>query len=314
MHQQRKPITVLTSRVPPGRLATAAFTLIELSIVLVIIGLIVGGVLVGQSLIAAAGVRATISQIEKYNTAVNTFRDKYGGLPGDISAGSAAQFGFAARVASLGQGDGNGVIQGYDPWSPPGSDTGCISASGEAGMFWEDLTAANGLNVNLIDGSFNQASMTSLASNNVGNYFPTAKLGQGNYIYVWSGGPGTWGGGSGNGTNYFGLSVVTGTVSGTGIFSTPGLSVTQAYSIDKKIDDGLPMSGNITAVYNTWSAPSGCYGTAAGGGGFGNPYNTATPGSATTCYDNGNVSQAVQQYSLAQNTSNLNCALTFQFQ
>ncbi len=34
------------------------FTLIELSIVLVIIGLIVGGILVGQSLISAAGVRA----------------------------------------------------------------------------------------------------------------------------------------------------------------------------------------------------------------------------------------------------------------
>ena len=51
-----------------------------MSIVLVIIGLIVGGILVGQSLIAAAAVRAQISQIEKYNTAVNTFRDKYGGL------------------------------------------------------------------------------------------------------------------------------------------------------------------------------------------------------------------------------------------
>jgi prepilin-type N-terminal cleavage/methylation domain-containing protein len=39
------------------------FTLIELSIVLVIIGLIVGGVLAGQSLINAAAVRAQISQI-----------------------------------------------------------------------------------------------------------------------------------------------------------------------------------------------------------------------------------------------------------
>jgi prepilin-type N-terminal cleavage/methylation domain-containing protein len=55
-----------------------AFTLIELSVVLVIIGLIVGGVLVGQGLIRAAGVRATITQIEKYNQAVNAFRGKYG--------------------------------------------------------------------------------------------------------------------------------------------------------------------------------------------------------------------------------------------
>ncbi len=39
----------------------AGFTLIEMSIVLVIIGLIVGGVLVGQDLIRAAEVRAQIS-------------------------------------------------------------------------------------------------------------------------------------------------------------------------------------------------------------------------------------------------------------
>jgi prepilin-type N-terminal cleavage/methylation domain-containing protein len=57
------------------------FTLIELSVVLVIIGLIVGGVLVGQSLISAAAVRAQISQIEKYNTAANTFKGNMGISP-----------------------------------------------------------------------------------------------------------------------------------------------------------------------------------------------------------------------------------------
>jgi prepilin-type N-terminal cleavage/methylation domain-containing protein len=87
------------------------FTLIELSIVLVIIGLIVGGVLVGQNLIDAAAVRAQISQIEKYNTAANTFRGKYGYLPGDIPNPYAAQFGFLPRGTYKGQGDGNGVIQ-----------------------------------------------------------------------------------------------------------------------------------------------------------------------------------------------------------
>jgi prepilin-type N-terminal cleavage/methylation domain-containing protein len=47
------------------------FTLIELSIVLVIIGLIIGGVLVGQDLIHAAQTRAAVSQLERYNSAVN---------------------------------------------------------------------------------------------------------------------------------------------------------------------------------------------------------------------------------------------------
>jgi hypothetical protein len=73
---------------------------------------IVGRILVGKDLIAAAGVRATITQIEKYNQAVNTFRDKYDGLPGDLTASAATQFGFVARGPQPGEGDGNGVIEG----------------------------------------------------------------------------------------------------------------------------------------------------------------------------------------------------------
>jgi prepilin-type N-terminal cleavage/methylation domain-containing protein len=52
-------------RVSIDRQGASGFTIIELSIVLVIIGLIVGGVLVGRDLIKAAEVLATISQIEK---------------------------------------------------------------------------------------------------------------------------------------------------------------------------------------------------------------------------------------------------------
>lgn len=83
--------------------ACDGFTLIELSIVLVIIGLIVGGVLVGQSLINAAAVRAQVTQIEKFNSVVNTFYGKYGYLPGDLPAGPAAQFGFASRGSYAGE-------------------------------------------------------------------------------------------------------------------------------------------------------------------------------------------------------------------
>src|ERR1035438_8206439 len=114
MNQHRKPMAAHASCVPLRRPETAAFTLIEMSIVLVIIGLVVGGILVGQNLIAAAGVRATISQIEKYNTAVNTFRTKYDALPGDMNASVAKQFGFVARGTQPGEGDGNGIIEGIN--------------------------------------------------------------------------------------------------------------------------------------------------------------------------------------------------------
>ena len=92
--------------------AQHGFALIELSIILVIVGLIVGSILAGQDLVRAAAVRATISQIERYNTAVNTFRGKYNYLPGDIKDPDASGFGFAARGQYAGEGDGNGLIEG----------------------------------------------------------------------------------------------------------------------------------------------------------------------------------------------------------
>src|ERR1700688_3889289 len=97
-------------------LSSSGFTLIELSIVLVIIGLIVGGILVGQDLIKAAEVRAQISQIEKYNQAVNTFRAKFNAIPGDMAVSTAQQFGFLVGFACTGQQggrDGNGLIDGF---------------------------------------------------------------------------------------------------------------------------------------------------------------------------------------------------------
>lgn len=53
------------------------FSLVELSIVLVILGLLTGGILAGQSLIRAAELRAVSTEYSRYATAVQSFRDKY---------------------------------------------------------------------------------------------------------------------------------------------------------------------------------------------------------------------------------------------
>jgi prepilin-type N-terminal cleavage/methylation domain-containing protein len=292
---------------------SAGFTLIELSIVLVIIGLIVGGVLMGQSLIGAAAVRAQVSQIEKYNTAANTFREKFGYLPGDIKDPDASNFGFQPRGAYAGEGDGNGVIEGVSA-NTSSSNQGYFEFMGETLMFWVDLGAAH-----LIDGNFSIAASTSYSYGNItqssspgpASLFPSGKLGT-NSIYVYSYG----------GTNYYGLSIINlvGTVQ---TWTNPGLSVQQAYAVDSKIDDGLPQSGNVTAEYLSPAYSSSKIAWASGGGlpgnnGGGNPPSpttNATPGSVTTCYDNGNTAGNPQRYSVEiSNGSNVNCALSFRFQ
>ncbi|MFZ4541879.1 MAG: type II secretion system protein [Rickettsiales bacterium] len=54
-----------------------AFSLVELSIVLVILGLLVGGILSGQALIRASELRSVSTEQQRYFTAIQTFRDKY---------------------------------------------------------------------------------------------------------------------------------------------------------------------------------------------------------------------------------------------
>jgi hypothetical protein len=279
-----------------------------MSIVLVIIGLIVGGVLVGQDLIRAAGVRATISQIEKYNQAVNTFRGKYGYLPGDIPNPYATNFGFASRGTYPGEGDGNGVIED-NRYNTAVGNLGTFQGGGEISLFWVDLSAAN-----LIENGFSSGCavygclpdpVTASTTPTLDGLIPEAKLGRGNYVYVYSGGVLAAGSGAaGNGLNYFGFEQMSQYSRANGYATTPNIRVDEAYRIDSKIDDGLPMSGRVTAVYvsNTMRMV---------GGVPGNPVSA----SSTTCYDNGNNASNPLQYSLSQNAgADANCALSFQFQ
>ncbi len=67
---------------------TKGFSLIELSIVLIIIGLLIAGITGGASLIRSAELRSTISEIRNYQTAVNAFYTEKGYLPGTIQGSS----------------------------------------------------------------------------------------------------------------------------------------------------------------------------------------------------------------------------------
>ncbi len=90
--------------------ANKGFTLVEIAIVVVIIGLVVGGIIVGKDLVEAAKVRSTMTSINQYSTAMNTFKLKYGFWPGDIPYTRALQSGAATSdlVAWHGSMSGNG--------------------------------------------------------------------------------------------------------------------------------------------------------------------------------------------------------------
>lgn len=109
------------------------FSLIELSIVLVILGLLVGGVLAGRALIQAAELRSQVRQLEQFYAASLQFKDQYFTLPGDLN--TATQF-WPTTV----NGNNNGRLD---------AGTGARVFTGEAGFFWQHLALAG-----LIEGNY----------------------------------------------------------------------------------------------------------------------------------------------------------------
>jgi prepilin-type N-terminal cleavage/methylation domain-containing protein len=287
------------------------FTLIEISIVIVVIGLLLSGILVGKSLIEAAALRSTITQIESYQVAVNTFQLKFNCLPGDCK--NASQFGLPAGGTRPGERDGNGLIQGY--FSFPGDEGayGTMSFYGEGGLFFTDLSKAG-----LINETFNATLNQSENNIDPQYYVPRVKNLSGSHISVNSGVyP--------YGVNQFTISKILDLydqfwAQAPDMDAEPSLTSAQAYYIDSKIDDGLPQHGKVTAqylntFYNWWAggfyAPGGAYDPVTNG-----PTTEATPMTLNTCYDNNNVAGAVMRYSRNEydESGRPNCALSFWMQ
>lgn len=231
----------------------SGFTLIELSIVLVIIGLIVGGVLVGRDLINAAEIRATVRQIEQFNAAANAFRSKYNCLPGDCA--DAEEFGFDP----LSKGNGDGVIGVINIGDCSGLGFSCPFIH-EYIDFWYHLSAAG-----FIANTIKPYHLLSQSNPSVdfagGTATPPVKLtslgaaaGWGVYNFK---------------DAYFILSPVatalgkvpprgfllnSSALPDIGVATVAGyFSPSSIYVIDQKLDDGLPLSG----IARAWSMASG---------------------------------------------------------
>ncbi|MEI7668755.1 MAG: prepilin-type N-terminal cleavage/methylation domain-containing protein [Pseudomonadota bacterium] len=238
------------------------FTLIELSIVFVIIGLIVGGTLVGQDLYHSAELRSTVTQYEQITTAMNTFRVKYNCLAGDCA--SATDFFPSASIpnycitptlvkrAATYNGDGNGIIKfsnnyGYDEstavWQHL-ADAGLIAGQYSGGYIagYCGYGMKPGINV--------PAAKMAYSGTSVPAGYAVAPNGLTNPLFF-SFNPST-------GTAYFPApfdSYLSGTAnvlmlssSVSNGWSFYGLAAIDAKNIDKKIDDGKPLTGRMVGL------------------------------------------------------------------
>lgn len=190
------------------------FTLVELSIVLVIIGLLIGGILVAQSMIESTKIQSFARQVGQFDAAVGTFIDKFNDLPGDNSL-------FGATESSNTLGDG--TIEGLDG--------AILEFDGEIGSFWNDLSEAGLTSESgtvYTDRDTNAATALTL-----GTVIPKASAGSDAGVIAF--------GVSGN--NFYWIS---GVGSDESLSSLPDAFVpADALAIDTKLDDGDGDAGDV---------------------------------------------------------------------
>ena len=210
------------------------FTLIEMSIVLVIIGLIVGGILKGQEVIESARQKNTAAMIDQIKAGHNTFVDRYRSLPGDFDEGQ------TKISASVANGDRNGYIGAAAATAV--SNAAAIGAivgnTGEFYHYFQGMVAAglfgggqvgNSTSASVFSGGSTPSPLPATPWSNTG-FTVTSGVHEGD------GSQGTR-----LQATWLRLQGTTGAISST----TGALSTAGAYQMDQKFDDGVPMLGRI---------------------------------------------------------------------
>lgn len=215
--------------------AREGFSLVEISIVLVIIGLLAGAVLAGQSLIHSARLRNTIGDITEFRQAITFFHEQYAEYPGDMPTAT-QNWG----KADGGGGDGTGAdcrdTISTDKTTCDGDGDGKIetadASTNEALRLWQHLANAELLE-NKFTGAFN-ASGDLEAGTNV----PEAPVNGGVYeVYYQNAALFDRTG------HLIKLAAITDSTADNAV-----LSPHDAFALDEKYDDGKADSGAIVAL------------------------------------------------------------------
>lgn len=215
------------------------FSLVELSIVLVILGLLVGGILAGQSLIHASELRAVGTEYNRYKTATMGFRDKYLYLPGDLP-NAIVFWGAADGGDGINSDCKNAETTNGNTCNGNGDGIIDFSPAYEYVRFWQQLG-----NAGLIEGKYiGTTSVTVCNAATPGCLYPASKFSGGLWTvwmddvntssYVYNG---NWG-------NILALS---GDPTGGGASRLLNFLVApeDAWNIDTKLDDGKPGTGRL---------------------------------------------------------------------
>jgi len=231
-----------------NRAGTSGFTLVELSIVIVIIGFLVAGIAAGSNMVKQAQLRSVITDIQSFQTAYNGFIGRYNKAPGDLDVASSYWDGTqcAATLANC-NGNGDGVIS-----------AGPLVAADEAAKAWKHMQLAGFINSGIAI-----IPDTNAAAFSPGVNAPTSKISGSGFMMVGTtaltrgAGAASIGFGAGS-TNYLYLGKIPGTTV-TASFTGGSLKPEDAFNLDSKMDDGIVSgttfsgaeSGNFKAVTGT---------------------------------------------------------------
>jgi len=199
------------------------FSLVELSIVLIIIGLLVAGVSSGSQLIRAAKLNKLIKKVTSIKSNNITFYLIYDEYPGDFSKATTFWGTYNSSSNPLGaiNGNGDGTQNGSNGWRS------------EALAVWHHLELAE-----LIDGSYSRARINQSSGGLIaGTDIPIFSY---NSIAP----------------HYISGQLILGTERSGDRSVNPALTTKDAYFIDRKIDDGIQNSGDIrgsASHYGSWT-------------------------------------------------------------
>jgi len=259
----------------------SAFSLIELSIVLIIIGLLIAGITGGASLIKSSELRSVMSEAKSYQVAVNSFYTQYDSYPGDTDISVGSNSGFV--------GNRNNRIQYAIDATAPATVVGFEGVDA-----WQDLRDIGAIDLNLTFGSGSTISGANASVFTPITNLPGSKIKGGGWAFDYnisslqnvvvltgktkSVTPNTPASGTTLVNNHFAIQGTGGTTalacsatgdvycaSASGPVNFPGgitpfantpvnnaavevISAPDAYSIDSKVDDGKANSGTVLAV------------------------------------------------------------------